>query len=66
MAKKDTATVEVKAMNMKSKQMVAIENLEVFTMSNGRKAARGVASDDHETKVFKILSKAELEALGEA
>lgn len=51
------------AMNMKTRETVEIEQAEVVKMKNGVLAVRGIAGDDHVTKVFRILKREEKEAL---
>jgi hypothetical protein len=58
---------EVKAYNLRTRRECTIIEPEVITMKTGRKAVRGIASDDKKTKVFRILSASEakeLEAAG--
>lgn len=55
---------EVTAFNLKTRQKCAILNPEVVTLKNGRKAIRGIASDDGKTPVFRILGAAEAQKLG--
>lgn len=44
---------------------VADDQVEVFTMKNGKKAARATSmKDGRELKLFKILSKEDAERLG--
>ncbi len=45
------------------KKVVNIANPEIVTMKNGRKAVKGVAEENHEYKVFKILGNEELAAV---
>lgn len=44
------------AFNLKTKRRCKILNPELVTLKNGRKAVRGVASDDQTTTVVRILS----------
>jgi hypothetical protein len=57
---------ELPAFNLRTRQKCTIMQPEIVTMKNGRKAVRGVASDDGKTKVFRILSADELGKLGAA
>jgi hypothetical protein len=54
---------EYKAFNLRTRNTCTINNPKVVTMSNGRKAVQGIASDDGKTKVFRILSLAEARQL---
>jgi hypothetical protein len=47
---------EWKAFNLKTKQSCTILNPQIVTLKNGRKAVRGIASDDGATRVVRILS----------
>ena len=47
---------EFKAFNLSTRQECTILNPEIVTMKNGRKMVQGLASDDHKTKVSRILS----------
>jgi amphi-Trp domain-containing protein len=49
-------TPEFKAFNLSTRQECTILNPEIVTMKNGRKMVQGLASDDHKTKVTRILS----------
>jgi hypothetical protein len=60
-------TLELPAYNLRTRQKCTIQDPEIVTMKNGRKAVRGIASDDGKTKVFRILKAeevAQLEAAG--
>ena len=48
--------VELKAYSVKLRKMVDIKDPELVTLKNGRKAVRGVASEDPSSKVFRIVS----------
>jgi hypothetical protein len=48
------------AYNLKTKRHCTILNPELVTLKNGRKALRGVASDDRKTTVVKILGPSAL------
>jgi hypothetical protein len=50
---------EYKAFNLRTRKECTILNPEVVTMKNGRKAVKGVASDDAKTRVFRILGAKE-------
>jgi hypothetical protein len=54
---------EVTAFNLRTRQQCTIIDPEIVTMKTGRKAVRGVASDDKKTTVFRILSAAEAKEL---
>jgi hypothetical protein len=56
---KDTP-MEIKAYNLRTRKPCTVLNPEIVTMKTGRKAVRGVASDDEKTRVFRILSEAEV------
>jgi hypothetical protein len=57
--------MEIKAYNLRTRQQCTVLNPEIVTMKTGRKAVRGVASDDEKTRVFRILSEAEVAQLQE-
>ena len=42
------------------KKVVEIQDPQIVTMKNGRKAVKGVASEDPTQKVFRILGKSEV------
>lgn len=50
----------------KLRKKVEMDQIELVTMKNGRPAAKGVAKEDPSLSVFRILSKAEAEALAKA
>lgn len=50
---------EISAFNLRTRKKCTILEPEIVTMKNGRKAVRGLASDDGKTKVFRILGAAE-------
>jgi amphi-Trp domain-containing protein len=52
----ERTTPEFKAFNLSTRQECTILNPEIVTMKNGRKMVQGLASDDHKTKVSRILS----------
>ncbi|MEX1255120.1 MAG: hypothetical protein WEE64_12350 [Dehalococcoidia bacterium] len=56
---------EYKAYNLRTRKECTIMNSEVVTMKNGRKAVRGIASDDGTTKVFRILGAKEAAELAD-
>ena len=47
---------ELKAYSVKLRKMVAIKDPELVTLKNGRKAVRGVASEDPSSKVIIFVS----------
>ncbi len=53
--------MELTAYSVKEKATVPIQNPELVTMKNGRKAVQGVSPAGN--KVFRILSKADAEQL---
>ncbi len=56
---------DLTAYSMKLRKMVTIKDPEVVTLKNGAKAVRGVAAEDPSSRVFKIVSAKDAEALGE-
>ena len=50
----------------KLRKKVEMDQIELVTMKNGRPAAKGVAKEDPSLSVFRILSKAEAEELGQS
>ncbi len=53
--------MEITAYSVKEKATVPVQNPEVVTMKNGRKAVQGLSPAGN--KVFRILSKADAESL---
>ena len=53
--------MEITAYSVKEKATVPVQNPEVVTMKNGRKAVQGMSPSGN--KVFRILSNADAEAL---
>ena len=56
--------VEMTAYSVKLRKMVTIQDPEVVTLKNGRKAIRGVAAEDPSSKVIRIVSDKEAAELG--
>ncbi len=54
---------ELKAYSVKLRKMVSIKDPEVVTLKNGRKAVRGVASEDPSSKVIRIVSDKQAEEI---
>ena len=54
---------ELKAYSVKLRKMVTIKDPEVVTLKNGRKAVRGVASEDPSSKVLRIVSDKQAEEI---
>ena len=54
---------ELKAYSVKLRKMVSIKDPEIVTLKNGRKAVRGVASEDPSSKVITFLSAEQAEEL---
>ena len=55
--------VELKAYSVKLRKMVTIKDPELVTLKNGRKAVRGVASEDPSSKVIRIVSDDQAEEI---
>ncbi len=55
--------VELKAYSVKLRKMVTIKDPELVTLKNGRKAVRGVASEDPSSKVIRIVSDKQAEEI---
>lgn len=55
--------VELKAYSVKLRKMVDIKDPELVTLKNGRKAIRGVASEDPSSKVIRIVNDKQAEEL---
>ena len=53
--------MEITAYSVKEKTTVPVQNPEIVTMKNGRKAVQGLSPAGN--KVFRILSKADAEKL---
>ena len=54
---------ELKAYSVKLRKMVTIKDPEIVTLKNGRKAVRGVASEDPTSKVTRIVSDKQAEEI---
>ncbi len=54
---------DLKAYSVKLRKMVSIKDPEIVTLKNGRKAVRGVASEDPSSKVITFLSAEQAEKL---
>ena len=54
---------ELTAYSFKLRKNVVIRNPKVVMLKNGRPAVRGVADEDPDTSVFRILSAAEADKL---
>ena len=54
---------DLKAYSVKLRKMVSIKDPEIVTLKNGRKAVRGVASEDPSSKVITFLSAEQAEEL---
>ena len=55
--------VDLTAYSVKLGKMVSIENPELVTLKNGRKAVRGVAAEDPSSKVIRIVSDKDAEEI---
>ena len=55
--------MELKAYSVKLRKMVTIKDPELVTLKNGRKAVRGVASEDPSSKVLRIVSDKQAEEI---
>ena len=60
---KDVGMVELTAYSPKLKKTVAIKDPELVTLKSGRKAVRGVAAEDPSSKVVRIVSDKQAEAI---
>ena len=54
---------DLTAYSFKLRKNVVIRNPKLVALKNGRPAVRGVADEDPDTSVFRILSTAEADAL---
>ena len=54
---------ELKAYSVKLRRMVTIKDPEIVTLKNGRKAIRGVASEDPSSKVIRIVNEEQAEKI---
>jgi hypothetical protein len=54
---------EINAYNLRTRKTCTILNPQLVTLKNGRKAVRGLASDDSKTPVFKMVSEAQAKEL---
>ena len=55
--------MDLKAYSVKLRKMVDIKDPELVTLKNGRKAVRGVASEDPSSKVIRIVSDEQAEEI---
>lgn len=55
--------IELKAYSVKLRKMVDIKDPELVTLKNGRKAIRGVASEDPSSKVIRMVSEKQAEEI---
>ena len=55
--------IELKAYSVKLRKMVDIKDPELVTLKNGRKAVRGVASEDPSSKVIRMVSDKQAEEI---
>ena len=55
--------VELQAYSVKLKKMVDIKDPELVTLKNGRKAVRGVATEDPSSKVIRMVSNEQAEEI---
>ena len=55
--------IELKAYSVKLRKMVDIKDPELVTLKNGRKAVRGVASEDPSSKVIRMVSEKQAEEI---
>ena len=55
--------LELKAYSVKLRKMVDIKDPELVTMKNGRKAVRGVASEDPSSKVITFVNAEQAEKI---
>ena len=55
--------VELKAYSVKLRKMVDIKDPELVTLKNGRKAVRGVASEDPSSTVIRMVSDKQAEEI---
>ena len=54
---------ELKAYSVKLRKMVTIKDPEIVTLKNGRKAVRGVASEDPTINVIRIVNSEQAEKI---
>ena len=54
---------ELKAYSVKLRKMVTIKDPEIVIMKNGRKAVRGVASEDPTINVIRIVNAEQAEKI---
>jgi hypothetical protein len=50
---------EVSGYNVKTRQKTNIKNPQLITMKNGRKAIKGIATEDGKTTLYRMISDAE-------
>ena len=54
---------ELKAYSVKLRKMVTIKDPKIVTLKNGRKAVRGVASEDPSSNVMRLVSAEQAEKI---
>jgi hypothetical protein len=54
---------DIQAFNLRTRRTCTVVDPEIVTMKTGKKAVRGIASDDNRTRVFRILKASEIEEL---
>jgi hypothetical protein len=57
---------EILAYNVKTRKKTSINNPQLVTMKNGRKAITGVAADDGKTKLYRMISEDEARSFQES
>jgi hypothetical protein len=60
---KESSMQEYKAYNLRTKQECTVLNPEIVTLKNGRRAVRGIASDDGKTRVMRVLGGADAQGV---
>ncbi len=50
---------EISAFNVRTRKKTNMKNPQLITMKNGKKAIKGIASDDGKTVLFRIVSAAQ-------
>jgi hypothetical protein len=50
---------EVTAYNVRTRKKSTIQNPELVTLKNGKKALKGIAADDGKTVLYRMISESE-------
>jgi hypothetical protein len=54
---------EISAYNVRTRNKTTMKNPKLVTMKNGKHALKGIAADDNQTTLFRIISAAEAQKI---